>query len=325
MIYSLNSGATYSDGRLFVFGKSCEILDSTNGKTLWSFDDRGVHRFPVVLDRFQEGDEPMGEPKEPASAVSAQSRASAMISSPYARPGMTALAQPAATFVDHEDDLMSRMKQLKPFLQGEGALVAPAVQWNGYRTLGQTAADARIVGNRLLLMGVEGIREISLALPVGAHRFSINGILLGVAGDSVWLLEGNVLTQLGLTDGLKREVKIDSQSRNIGEIRAVMSGSRIYVSHAQGLTVLNAHSGKVIGKNSWPDLMMDYMAKGRGGIGQDAEHQVAAWQGYVRSAPGRSAYCFPLRNRVQGDRLYTMVDESSFVMLRGRRVVPANN
>ncbi|NOX99146.1 MAG: PQQ-binding-like beta-propeller repeat protein, partial [Verrucomicrobia bacterium] len=318
-VYSLNSGAAFSEGRLFVFGKSCEILDSTSGETLWSFDDRGVHRFPVRLDRVSDSDENQAEPDASATSTNKVSPSPSITASPFAGPRTSALAQPATTFVNHEGDLAGRMSQMKPFLQGEGALVAPAVQWNGAR-LAQTAdADARIEGGRLLLMGSDRVREISLALPVGAQWTPAHGVVLGTIGDAMWFLDGSVLKRLNLRDKQTLSVIIEGEVEG-GDVRAVMSGSRIYVSNARGLTILNAHSGNRIGDYEWPGLMADYMAKRIGGGGEGPVGKIATWQGYVRSVPGLPLYCFPLRNRVKGDRIFTMVGEASFAMLRKRRV-----
>lgn len=316
LVYSLNSGAAFSEGRLFLFGKSCQILDSATGKTLWSFDDSGVHRFPVVLDRVSEDDEKTDLPKTDASTIN--------MNSPVFATGVTnsVATKPLTTFVDHENDVMSRMKQLKPFLQGEGALVAPAVQWNGFRMTGNRIADARIAGSNLLLMGDEEMQQISLHLPIGANRVDANGVLIGVAGDKVWFLDGAELMQRSLSNNQIQVINIEGQPDGGRGVRAVMSGSRIYVSHAQGLTVLNAFSGKMIGENPWPTLMKKYLIKAGFENGGNEEPMDAAWQGYVRSIPGRPIYCFPLRNRAQGGRLYTMVDDTSFAMLRSRRVTP---
>ncbi len=320
MVYSLNSGAAFSDGRLFVFGQSCEILDSSNGKTLWSFDDRGVHRFPLSLHRVQENEEREGAAKTAESPSVSSSSASASVMS-----GGGAALQQLTTFLDHNqqgDDVLGRMEQVKPFLQGEGALVAPAVQWNSLRGLGRAGADARIAGDRLLLMGDQGLREISLALPIGSNRFGVQGILLGVAGDKLWFLNGSVLRQLSLSDHRDLKVKIAGQAEGESRVNAVMSGSRIYVSHTQGVSVLNAYSGRVISENEWPGMMKDYLAKQGVSNGGGGEDNVVVWQGRIVNIPVGPVYCFPLRNQASGDRLFTMVDDSRFVMLRNRRVKP---
>ncbi|MFK5920686.1 MAG: PQQ-binding-like beta-propeller repeat protein [Verrucomicrobiota bacterium] len=316
LLYSLNSGATFSAGRLFVFGNSCQILDSTNGKTLWSFDDRGVQRFPLNLDRVRE-DEKQKNAAKPSAVDVAQTLP---ISSPLK--GVGSILQAKTTFLAHSDkgdDLLNRMSQLKPFLQGKGALVAAAVQWNSLRGSGKGAADARLNGDRLLLMGDQSLQDISLSLPIGSKRYAVSGVLLGVAGDKLWFIHGAVLSQLSLSDGQQRQVKINEAQEEQNTVHAVMSGSRIYVSHGQGLTVLNAYNGRVINSSAWPELMADYLVK-QSAYASAADGQgMVAWQGYVRSIPGRPAYCFPLRDKVHGERLFSMVNDSSFVMLRSRQ------
>lgn len=303
LVYSLNSGAAFSAGRLLVFGKSCEILDSKNGETLWSFDDRGVNRFPVNLQRQrEEGDEP--------------SELSAL-------PSVTGgtVQQSSVTFIDHRhesDDLVERMREVKPFLQGRGALVAPAVQWNSLRGQGQAVAEASMNAERLLLMGEQGVQEISLKLPIGAERFAAAGVFLGRVGDKTWWLKGQVLTCLRLSDHQRVEVSLGGQSEQASPLRAVLSGARIYVSDEGGLTVLNAYNARVISKRGWPKLMKDFLLK-KSGFAEESEVQVeTAWQGYVRNSPGRPVYCFPLRDRVQGNVLFTMVSNTSFVMLQNK-------
>ena len=315
MVFSLNSGAAFSDGRLFVFGQSCEILDSATGKTLWSFDDRGVHRFPVALDRVQDDDEKVEKSEVRASTLSLPTVGSI-------NPVTGSALKTATTFLGHDDDVVSRMKQLKLFLLGEGALVAPAVQWNGMRMGGKVVSDARIFEDRLLLLGSNNIREISLNVPVGSRRYPVRGVLIGTAGDQVWFLEETFLTKLSLSDGSIETVQVGVQAEGSTPMHAVISGSRIYVSHRRGLTVLNAHSGRLIGGSKWPKQMVDYLTKQRAGNGANAERREAVWQGFIRSIPGLPVYCFPLRDQVHGDRLFTMVGDTGFAMLRGRRTTP---
>ncbi|MCF6314669.1 MAG: PQQ-binding-like beta-propeller repeat protein [Verrucomicrobiales bacterium] len=312
LVYSLNSGAAFSAGRMLVFGKSCEILDAKNGETLWSFDDRGVNRFPVKLQRLREEGDVTEQEVSPDGA-------SGLSALPSVNGGV---AQPSSvTFIDHSHqggDLAERMREVKPFLQGRGALVAPAVQWNSLRGEGQSVADAAMNAERLLLMGERGLQEICLKLPIGANRFATSGVFLGTVGDKTWWLNGQVLTCLSLSDHQRVEVMVARQSEQASPLRAVLSGARIYVSGDDGLTVLNAYNGRVINRREWPKLMKDFLLKKPGLVVESGEQLETTWQGYVRNSAGRPVYCFPLRDRVQGTRLFTMVSDTTFVMLQNR-------
>lgn len=321
MVYSLNSGAVLADGYLFVYGHSCEILDSATGETLWSFDDRGVLRFPVVLSRLGDGDGKTGKAGEGGGGASPVLPAS-VASTALGGQGASVLTAPlpaATTFVGHDEGEIGRISQLKPFMQGEGVLVAPAVQWNGLRTSGGTVSDARISGRRLLLMGAEGIRAISLALPIASRHYPVKGVWVGIAGEQAWFLDSGSLTKLSLLDGQVERVPVSGESgEDAALVGAVMSGSRIYVSHRQGLMVLNARSGRVISEKAWPAMMGEYLHKRQAGSEGTEEIGMAVWQGFIRKTPGQPVYCFPLRNRVAGEKLFTMVGDGSLVMLRPR-------
>ena len=53
----MNSGASYSEGHLFVYGRSAAILDTSNGEVVWSFEGNKVRSFPLELQSPEEEQE----------------------------------------------------------------------------------------------------------------------------------------------------------------------------------------------------------------------------------------------------------------------------
>lgn len=295
-LFSLNTGAAFAPGRIFLFGERSLILDSSNGEVIWSFESRGVRTFPVRLSEKAEADadEESDLPALPATATNL-----------------------AVGYLDHLSAVAAGAPVVKPFLQYRGALVAPAVRWSAERVSGQSPAWGAFANRGLLLMGGEGLRRISLEMPLASQPAAVDGVFVGQAGSQAWFVSGAMLRRADLETGqvflaLPREVA--------GEygVRAVLQGNRVYVIGSGGLLILNAHTGEQITRSAWPKDYIEYREKYGDGFAEAKNEPFQYfWQGIVKPATGLPAMCFPIADRVSRDALYTLINDSCIVAIRG--------
>ena len=301
MVYSLNSGASFSPGRMLIYGLRAEILDTATGEVLWSFDGREARVFPIALNEVT----PEGEAPRRISAQTASLL-------PMERPG----------YLDSMAPLALREQNLKSFFTYKSSLVAPAVIWSAGRLVRRNGAGAWMGGNRLLLMGDDGIRELSLDFPVGAlPPLNVNqGVFLGVAGRQAWFLSGAQVTRVTLgeegTDRI-RTFSLDSIASG-KQVEAVLAGSRLYAAGVGGVRVLNALGGGAIQEIVWPAAVTDYLSH-RALPEVPGVPPQYVWQGVVRNQPGKPTIWMPERPAADQDELFVVLQESSLVCLTTQR------
>lgn len=299
-VFSLNSGASIRDGRLFVFGREAMILDTATGDALWRFDGGSVRTFPIEL-----LDASVARSEEPDATVAALTAAAAT------RPG----------YLDHLTPPAGRAEAVRSFLQYQGALVAPATHWSAARLSLKTAASAEIAsGDRLLLFGERGFRSISLRLPLASTFHPAEGVFLGTAGSQAWFFGAGQLQQVDLRQEKSTVVRLDADFAGDQTARALLSGGRLYVIGAAGVRIYHAHQGNRMGGWDWPKAVAAYRGQHPelvAAVPTDAEFPpIRAWQGHVDSAAAMPAYCLPVRDRVSGDTLFAILGETTVVALR---------
>lgn len=299
-VFSLNSGASVRDGRLFVYGREAMILDTATGDALWRFDGGPVRTFPIEL-----LDASVARPDGPDAAAAAVTAAAA------SRPG----------YLDHFTPPAGRAEAVRSFLQHQGALVAPATHWSAARLSLPAAASAEIVpGDRMLLFGEGGFRSISLRLPLASAFHPAEGVFLGAAGPYAWFLGTGQLQRVDLRRGNATAVRLDADFAGDDSARALLSGGRIYVIGSAGVRIYHAHQGSRIGGWAWPGSVATYRGQHPelvAAVPADAESPPGrVWQGHVDSAAATPAYCLPVRDRVSGDTLFAILGETTVVALR---------
>lgn len=304
LVFSLNSGAAFAPGRMFVFGRRAEILDSATGELLWSFDGRSPRVFPIALNEVvPEGEVPRRISPEASSSL------------PVERPG----------YLDSQASLELREKNLKSFFTYKSSLVAPAVVWSAGRLARRNGCEAWLGGDRLLLMGDDGLRELSLDFPVGASPpvAVSEGAFLGVVGRQAWYLSGTQLVRVTLgetsTDAV-RSYSLESIA-NGKPVEAVLAGSRLYATGLGGVRVINALGGGAVQEIAWPAAVLDYLNHRAPPDVKVAPLQYV-WQGVVQNQPGRPSLWMPERPVVKGDELFVVLHEGSLVCL-GNQQAPA--
>jgi hypothetical protein len=165
-------------------------------------------------------------------------------------------------------------------------------------------------------MGTEGIRRISLEMPLASRLIAIDGAFVGQAGSQAWFVNGAALGRADLETG---EVVHSLPGDLAGDygVRAVLQGNRVYVLGSGGFTILNAHTGDQIARSPWPDELNEYRARfGDGFAHSPGDSPQYLWQGIVKQPAGSPATCFPLADRVSKNALYTLINDSCIVAIR---------
>ncbi|MCB1229097.1 MAG: PQQ-binding-like beta-propeller repeat protein [Verrucomicrobiae bacterium] len=308
-LFSLNAGASYHDGKLFVYGRESVVLDVEDGSVIWRFDGGDVRTFPISLK------EPSTD--APEEKMDASGAGGGVLSS--SRPG----------YLDHLTPPDGRADAVKRFLQYQGALVAPAVHWSAARLSQSSAAMAEIVpGDRLLLFGESGLRSISLKLPLASTFLPARGVYLGNSGSEAWFLDGELLRRLDLSSGRSSTLSLAPIQGEGKSARAVLSGGRVYAIGDSGIRVHNAWSGELIAAWQWPPDLQSYrnrLAKNdsAGGIsGNPDDQRLDVWQGMIRPGVTAVSYCLPIRDLVDRDTLFALAGDSAVVALRNLEETP---
>ena len=306
-LFSLNAGASYQDGKIFLYGRESVVLDAEDGSVLWRFDGADVRTFPVSLVEGRPG----GDSREEGENVAGRSP---VLTSLSGRPG----------FLDHLTPSDGRADAVKRFLQYQGALVAPAVHWSAARLSQQGASLAEIIpGERLLLLGEGGMRAISLRLPLASRFHSVSGVYLGASGSRAWFLDRKSLRGVDLDSGKTVALSLEGLQSEKLPLRAVLSGGRLYAIGDTGIRVFNAWSAETIAAWSWPVHFSAYRDRQLGGEPRMAEEEVATvWQGMIRPGFTTVSYCLPVRDVVEGDTLYTLVGDGAVAALRSTGDTP---
>ncbi len=308
-VFSLNSGAAFGDGSMMVFGNRAEILDTTNGSTLWSLGVGAPRQFPVQLRKRAE---------EEAKDIAAEPAADKADLSPTSQALSGAIhAGLRAASINHRADESARHAVAVPFIQYSGTLLAPAAHWAQGRLGNAVPHDAQIVDGKLLLMGTD-THQISLSLPVGSDDFTVDSwsSWIGATTVSGWTLHDNILRRVDFERGSVDAVLLDEIAGEEGVSSVILSSGRLYAIGDAGVLVLNAFSGGVITKLEWPDALQVY----RHSLPGEWQEQVAkrrVWQGGVFGGSGRPLTCIGdgRRATVLNQRLYVTMSPGSFVAL----------
>ncbi len=299
-VFSLNSGATYRDGKVFVYGRESVVLDAADGSVIWRFDGGGVRTFPITLMEAAVAEGPGDGGGDAAISSSG--------SVPRARPG----------YLDHLTPPDGRADAVKRFLQYQGALVAPAVHWSAARLSQPGASLAEIVsGDRLLLFGEGGLRSIFLRLPLASTFLPAKGVYLGTSGRRAWFLDGDTLFGLDLEKGDAVRLAVGGLRNGDAPVRAVLSGGRLYAIGDEGVRAFNAWSGDTIAAWNWPAHFSAYRDRILGDEPAVADGEASTvWQGTIRPGVTAVAYCLPIRDRVDGETLFALIGDRAVAAIR---------
>ena len=263
----LNSGASCDGTRILVYGHRPCVLDTATGTVVWSFAGESVREFPVVL-KSSASTGLVGSP--PLAAVALPGRAGFL-------PG--GLNAPRRVPLNHLKPLAGRGGVLGQWMQGRGALVAPAVSWaeqNGQPLGGE------LTGGRLFLSLPGLTLSPTLALPLGGPRLEASaGTWLGAAGPRAvyvgdagltifdGLRGGSVVVPLGQVGGVEGDrwpagagAGSDGDASDarlpLLPVEGTMAGTRVFVTGPGGVLAVNPLNGRVLFASAWPEAVRQF-------------------------------------------------------------------
>ncbi len=310
LLFPLNSGADYSRGNLVVYGTQAAVLSGARGEVTWSFNGRNVRTFPIAL---RTPDEIAAEGAAPSLAGAVSGLPSMGTLSRVLQNPTSAYRQAPPAWIDHLSSGQQRQFRITEFMKYNGALVAPALNWVQAQSQQMQPSRAALQGNWLLLMGPQRIYQLSLELPLAARQYTAMGTLVGFSGQRACFIRASDVYFLNLGPGTVEQMRIEGIPPN-AETDAVLSGSRLYLTCADGIFCINTHTAKPLFRAEWPEIVRDGLAA-RAGISPAEYSMQFYWDGLAGGDTGKPGYCVPPRSRVMGDRLLTLVSSSRLVSL----------
>ena len=324
-VNDFSSGASFSAGRILVYGWDAAILDSRTGDTIWQFETGSPRSFPITLSPPDQNLDPAGGSQSPAASQWLQRDQSQRTSL-----GVNYLASSQSS------------RDLANFARRGGELISPASSWARLAREGRRCMGA-LSGNRLLLFG-SGIDVLSLDLPLaGVRRNLYRSSLVGISGNKACFVRDRQLEIVNLNRGTLVSADLSWViDESLYELQVTVSGARVYASGRNGILCLNLHSGGEIFRSPWPDSVNRFVLEPEADRAvserdRDDPRPMHYWQGRVAGTPfvpmgshlsvaaqapqasvgsTRSlAACQPISNAVAGGRLFAMIAPHQVVAL----------
>ena len=264
-----SSGATFSGGRLFVYGACSAVLRADTTEVEWSFEPAKPRKLPVKLAEPGGGGgaaalSVMGTPFGSHSGLGmpmVHSGHSRYRSGYYPHRG----GAPQHVYLNHFAQGGARVQRhWGGYAPPSGAvLAAPAVVWaSAWRQPRLGVLD----GGRLLLFWHSKLLVLDLDLPLKGREIGVSGTFVGTAGRVVCMLQNG---QLALGDMKTGNVKTYGLAEVVAGQRnprldACVDGPHVYVSGPGGILCVNARAGLRVAFSAWPELV----APGKGAAPQ---------------------------------------------------------
>ena len=137
-----------------------------------------------------------------------------------------------------------------------------------------------ISGPNLWFAEGELIRRISAQIPIGSAQLPASGVFLGENGNHAWFLDKGSLYH---ADFYRRKGSFLDIS-DIGAlptIRSVMVGNQLVIKGANGLKIVNALTGQVVGQAAWPVQVQEYLHLLAGSDEKKPDVVYPLWQGNI--------------------------------------------
>lgn len=272
----LNTGASYSDGRLFVYGARTAILDAETGETIWHFDPERVRKFPVKLESESEVARrsrllPVSSSGSHAQAIrrAVRQRATRLRRTYRGSYRRSHGQQPPRYYNYHQLSTSQRQQILRRIHMQSGrrvsshghhrptstdrrtAPVAPAIAWaspHSRRRLGM------IQDGRLLLFS-DNLLSLRLDIPLAADKFSAPGTIIGSIGERMCMLYRNDLVVQNIRTGERTKFTLGPVSRGTSaprNIQAAVFGPFVYATGPGGIMCYNIEGGERVFHVPWP-------------------------------------------------------------------------
>jgi hypothetical protein len=252
-LHALNCGASYSDGRILLYGAATIIASAANGTVQWSFGTSDVKGFPLSL-----------------ADISAQ----APVPAPYQlgqvprfqRGGM----QPLVTY-DYRTRRQSSSHGWIPQPGQPFVLANAAASWAFGGNDGGQSRFAILSGQKLLLFSSQSLHTVRLDLPFLGSQVYGRGAVAGFAGRFACLVEGRNIQVIDLDSGTAQQIVLSASNRIDGEdngdgdaeiarqmqnsvtkVQAAIDGPLIYVSEKSGISGYLVRTSRRVFHSPWP-------------------------------------------------------------------------
>lgn len=310
-VLSLNSGLTVSSGHVFAYGSESIIVEVESGKVVWRFGGERPALFPIAIskEREEEGEGAGGVPE------------AKMLASTPVVSGPDGQEPTRVGIFDFQAKARGGFLDPRKFLGGTSALLGPAVFWSESRMESDDASFGVISEGYLLLMNEGKVRRISTRLPVASTELPAEGIFLGQSGNHVWFLRNGFLLHLDFQSQRVSQVTLKDLG-DPGTFRATLAGNQILVRGLQGIKLINAVTGQIVGQAGFPPALLEYIKYS--GIGNSADtKEEFSWQGRIRRMGGEGPpFVFPEGDLIFERQFITSFEERVLVCLGSEDLKP---
>ncbi len=265
---SLNSGACISGGRVLLYGRETTVLDADSGDVVWRFEPNEFTTFPIHLRKDRGGKEELA--MVTSNGVSAAPRWQGKSEAEDSR-------LKVLDFFTSQETMVSTLFENS---SSEGTFVSPGIHWSYSRLTKGEPAMGLISGPNLWFAEGELIRRISAQIPIGSAQLPASGVFLGENGNHAWFLDKGSLYH---ADFYRRKGSFLDIS-DIGAlptIRSVMVGNQLVIKGANGLKIVNALTGQVVGQAAWPVQVQEYLHLLAGSDEKKPDVVYPLWQGNI--------------------------------------------
>ena len=249
-VNALNSGASFSEGRVLLYGMATLIVNAANGDVMWSFDTTRAANFPI----------PLAETAAPTPT-------------PFAMPATYWRGSYNRTQNFFALDYLMRQQFARsgwtPQTGQQFALAYSAAAWATSAGSDGRQRFAVLDGPNLLLFSDNGLRTVRLDLPFAGKQISTHGAFIGIAGRFASMLSGGVVNVVDLESGLDQTFQTspnadtgdgdgeDDPPVRLGRqpdpfLHAALDGLVVYLSQRSGVSAYHARTQQRLLDFPWP-------------------------------------------------------------------------
>ena len=287
ILFSLNSGLSVSEGKIFVYGLSTAVLDLKTGNDLWTFRESAANAFPITIRE----DKNLSEESEVQLVSTTLSDGDE--DADWKRGNSGEAVTPDVKLIDYLNSRAGSHGGLEAVDPDRSMrFVAPAVYWAQQRLRAGIPAMGELSDGFLWLMEDGGIRRVSLRLPLASSRLPAEGVFLGSTGNHAWFISKGKLVHVDFLQGETFSHPLATLGAPEG-LRGAVAGTRVVVRGTKGVRVLNSFSGRQIAEWPWPKELFDYLEQ-RDLMNENSNTDLSRiWQGNIRSGgPGQPSFCY---------------------------------
>lgn len=329
-VTSQDSGASYSEGRIFFYGAATVVVSAATGDVLWSFDAGRAKAFPISL----------AEQQTPAVVTTPTPMIGGYGYSNGWRRSLSAMQGGAMQIlpIDYWQARQQQQGMLAQLQAGQQfALLNSAATWAAGGN-GESQRRGVLVGRRLLLFSSSGLHIVRLDLPFAGQQVAATGVYAGTNGRYACLGNpgGVALVDLesGKAEGIEGAsgVALPQATEDdadvipglvapviptvAGVVRIALAGTMLYVSDASGISGYHVRTRQRILLGPWPKSVAPVVAAPAKSATPSPQAGYSSYQlaqmGYPQQSAGQ-----PMAGLVAGGVFYTEAEAGRLVALVG--------